>query len=556
MRNQDDATPLPDEVRTELARIVKSQLFENCATQSKLLEIAVENTLAGGSISEVDITPNGFNADSNKGRSNASLVRGKLRAYYETDGKNDPVKIVLLPGAGYRAKFTYLGSVEINDVFERAVFHQEDLSLEALEIADKHFDKASELDMPYQVDLQCQSGVNESGAGIDTKQYSDLCEAIRPHRDEGFFFEIEGDGVSIKFKNDPKICMARSETDMTFALLLNLMGVRLNLAKDRRNRSVSYAREAAFSDPSFRWFAYMMEGINALFLLKGSESENLMGMALAEDVEKVKANGWYYLYSALVGEIHEVFQFLHRRRKLNRFDTNTNLALGFLYYLHREYDDAARYCRDACNRNGEGNDLYKLLMSLIVMAWDTETSDKKPVLLTMTPFWIWPENAFTLVHSMKREPFDPYRYDDQACRRYYGSKKGDGNKKDDLSFIRVPGIVAFALSHIEGVEKAKAWWNESIYAPTLEISPLQMAIAHMAFGEFEKADASFQESMKEKDISLYLYEHHMPLFDSLIEATGTRYLIRSIEWQEERRKTRLAIERHRELWAKRGSKDD
>jgi TolB-like protein/tetratricopeptide (TPR) repeat protein len=109
--------PLPDEVMTQLGRILTSAEFAQSERLQKFMKFIVEETLAGrsGGLKEYTLALEVFGRDetfdpqtSSIVRVEASRLRGKLEKYNAIDGRNDPVQITLPPGS-YVPKFQTAG---------------------------------------------------------------------------------------------------------------------------------------------------------------------------------------------------------------------------------------------------------------------------------------------------------------------------------------------------------------------------------------------------------------------------------------------------------------
>src|SRR5438309_2033900 len=95
-------------VAAELEKVLSSQSFANSSQGSRLLRFVVERTLAGRAdeIKESVLGMEVFGRQSFDPRTDAiarveaSRLRQKLAKYYESEGKQDPVRIIL-PKGGY-----------------------------------------------------------------------------------------------------------------------------------------------------------------------------------------------------------------------------------------------------------------------------------------------------------------------------------------------------------------------------------------------------------------------------------------------------------------------
>jgi len=103
-----DAGVHPEAVQAQVARILGSRLFASSAALSDLLRFTVEKTLGGeaGQLKEYRIgtavfrRPQSFDpADDSIVRVQARKLRKRLELYYATEGRQDPVRIVYVPGS-------------------------------------------------------------------------------------------------------------------------------------------------------------------------------------------------------------------------------------------------------------------------------------------------------------------------------------------------------------------------------------------------------------------------------------------------------------------------
>ena len=101
--------PIPEEeIRDQLSRILESSLFIQSERLGRFLRFTVETTLAGeaGSVKEYLIgtevyerKPSYHPGEDSIVRSEARRLRRKVKEYYESDGKDDPVLISYRPGS-------------------------------------------------------------------------------------------------------------------------------------------------------------------------------------------------------------------------------------------------------------------------------------------------------------------------------------------------------------------------------------------------------------------------------------------------------------------------
>jgi len=114
------AGPAPEQARAQLRRILASPLFSTARRLSQFLEFVVSRSIEGqaAEIKESLIGVEVYGreptydpkADSIV-RAEASRLRAKLREYYETEGRNDPIRIEL-PKGSYTPAFVTNAAVE------------------------------------------------------------------------------------------------------------------------------------------------------------------------------------------------------------------------------------------------------------------------------------------------------------------------------------------------------------------------------------------------------------------------------------------------------------
>jgi TolB-like protein len=101
-------TALAPAIRQQLARIVQSSMFAQSERMSRFLRFIVEHAIEGNQAylkeyvigSEVyDRRPPYHPSQDSIVRTEARRLRGKLKEYYEVEGRNDPVYICLRPGS-------------------------------------------------------------------------------------------------------------------------------------------------------------------------------------------------------------------------------------------------------------------------------------------------------------------------------------------------------------------------------------------------------------------------------------------------------------------------
>src|SRR5277367_5341065 len=126
------------EVRTELDRLLRSALFLQSDRLARFLRFAIENVLAGNTEllkeyvigTEVyDRKPPYHPSQDSIVRTEARRLRAKLKEYYESEGKQNPVFVYFRPG-------TYVPLFRRNETaFEAAPSHVNNLLAEGAGVA-------------------------------------------------------------------------------------------------------------------------------------------------------------------------------------------------------------------------------------------------------------------------------------------------------------------------------------------------------------------------------------------------------------------------------------
>ena len=115
MRPWETSQPTADAIRRQVDLILDTPIFYSARRSSAFLRYAVEKALAGTTIKEYEIAVDvmGRAADYDPAvdatvRVEAGRLRSRLRDYYESAGKSDPV-LIEIPKGGYSAVFTWRG---------------------------------------------------------------------------------------------------------------------------------------------------------------------------------------------------------------------------------------------------------------------------------------------------------------------------------------------------------------------------------------------------------------------------------------------------------------
>jgi Tfp pilus assembly protein PilF len=161
MPTHDQANPVKQEVEHQLDRMLGSDLFRARPQQAKVFEFIVRAALAGREIDEKDIRAEFFRTppykpESTVARTTVNFIRRELlAAYYESDGKNDPVIIGLPafretaqrcgrikppPGKAYKPAFAYNPRNPVDKHYRTGLFHLDQRSLNGDGFAKFRFD--------------------------------------------------------------------------------------------------------------------------------------------------------------------------------------------------------------------------------------------------------------------------------------------------------------------------------------------------------------------------------------------------------------------------------
>lgn len=457
-------TPTEAEIRDQLRRILESPQFRNAQTQSEVLTIVVEKALTGETIAEVDLTPGRFQAESTKGRANASLVRSKLAAYYRAGGMDDVVSIELPPGASYKPEFTLNGKSEAVRYFMKGMAHRGDFSLRSL---------------------------------IHAK-----------------------DAFAIALRFSPGHAFALAALIET-RLLLSVAAALLSVIHHRRFRYVLDATGEDIGElreqfPERTWQADLFAGVGALLCANWPDAQGFIDSAFRANPEEAGASLWYAMYLTFLGRYPEAEAILKAHLESDPFDALINLAAAAFYYFSGEYLVALEHNRRAYRPDGDGSDACHLLFGLLQLALRHPDKALISFAKISTEDWLVETKANTRPHDM---------------------------------LDRSPGLKVLATSHLYGKTRARKLLKELAYpaeaqglslkppllpfldehvaTPPPQWRPIQLAFAHMAIGEAEKAVASLQ-SAYEEDGSALVWAAMLPVFDSLRESEGLRELYRRI----------------------------
>jgi hypothetical protein len=100
----------PNEIRKFLVCVLRSKEFYQSRQRKEFLTFLVESALTNRLITEKDIAVNvfgisGYQPEDTRVRTVANHVRSRLHKYYGEEGRDDAVRIIVLPGKGYRVEF-------------------------------------------------------------------------------------------------------------------------------------------------------------------------------------------------------------------------------------------------------------------------------------------------------------------------------------------------------------------------------------------------------------------------------------------------------------------
>lgn len=151
MASEEEDIPKAPEIRKQVARMLRSQIFRESPSQAKVLKFVVTSALKRKEISRRHIDavlfPRGHHdPGTSVGRSTASNLRHTLIDYYAQDGANDLVRIDLPRGPGYKPRFSFQATSGSQLAYSRGVAL---LSQMLPEPAAHHFIKAIELEPAY-----------------------------------------------------------------------------------------------------------------------------------------------------------------------------------------------------------------------------------------------------------------------------------------------------------------------------------------------------------------------------------------------------------------------
>jgi TolB-like protein len=123
--------PSEPAIREQLSRMLQSPVFVRSVRLSRFLRFIVENVIDGGQnvlkeyvigLEVYDRGPSYNPSQDSIVRTEARRLRGKLKEYYETQGKNDPICICMSPGSYIpvlRYREVHMGSQSAPDINDR-----------------------------------------------------------------------------------------------------------------------------------------------------------------------------------------------------------------------------------------------------------------------------------------------------------------------------------------------------------------------------------------------------------------------------------------------------
>lgn len=287
MQDGGSGDPSGAEVLEQLKRILASQ-FRGAATQGRLLQFVVEKNLAGEAIQEVHIGDaifENYNPDSHKVRSNATIVRQKVETFYENEGKNDTVRIRLLPGPNYKIEARYNRTAYAMRVYERAVSYSQLGTSRARYFA--------------------MSG------------FTEVIEAV-PHFIPAYIgrLEVKLEGFAMQ------------------SLLPN------QLTEDRSGEEVWQLAGALTERFPQCWFAYVVRGAMGLLYGEWRDAGIEFKKAKELDPHAISVSSWYGAYLVAIGRVDEGLIVAEAGARSRPTDIPSHLAYAFLLYATRKFEKA------------------------------------------------------------------------------------------------------------------------------------------------------------------------------------------------------------------------
>lgn len=279
--------PVPSdrEVLKQLERIVASSKFKGSATQAHLLRFVVEQGLAKNPIKEIYIGYaifENYNPDSNKVRSNASIVRQKLDEYYEDEGKNEPIRINLPPGANYKPDYTYHWSAEALRLYERA--------------------------------LSCQA-IGTSDALLSAKR---------------LFIKVLG-----LIDDFIPACVGLMATSLELEIVMYLLP-RIGFTDDTTDETWARVDWLKQRDPRC-WFLCIFVGVDQLMKGYWKQAGEHFAEAMSIDPKRTLTSSWYATYLVAIGRSDDGLNIASAAARAAPANSGTALVHAFLLYLTRDY---------------------------------------------------------------------------------------------------------------------------------------------------------------------------------------------------------------------------
>jgi tetratricopeptide (TPR) repeat protein len=459
-------TPTAQEVRDQLRRILESDRFRKAPIQSEVLTIVVERALAGEPINETDLTPGRFDADSTKGRANASLVRDKLAQYYSGEGKDDVISVLFPPGASYKPEFTLNGNSEAVRYFMKGMMHRGDFSLRSLMLAGDAFAIANR---------QSRAHAFALAALIETRLLISIALSL------------------LSVIHHPE-----------FRYVLGATADEINTLRT--------------NFPERSWQADLFAGVAALLRADWPGTQRLFDSAMRGNPNEVGASRWYAMYLAFFGRYPEAELIIKAHLEANPLEPLINLAAAAFYYFNGEHLLALEHNRRAYRPDGEGSDACHLLFGLLQLAAHHPDKALMSFSKISTEDWIaQPGPSHRVPITLDRFPglkilATGLQNGKQRTRRL---QKELAYPSDEDGVDLKPPPLPFLEAHVA--------------VPPREWRPMQQAFALMAIGETVKAVSRMRSAYEEDGTSL-AWSAMLPVFDMLRESEPFKELYRDIAY--------------------------
>lgn len=317
MRNDGGGAPSAAEVAEQLARMLSVPRFLSTRVQSKILRFVALRSLAGQEISEPELAEAVFGVydpETHKVRQNTSLLRARIAEYYANEGKDDLVRLGLLPGAGYRLAVSYNTEARVVRLFQKGLLHQKDFSRESLQASDNCFQEAWDLN--------------------------------------------PGNGA---------VLSAHADTRLLQRMEVAMLGMPYEEQSEHRGfleSSVVHLKESLSPES---WYAEIVNGAHSLFDCDWNEAAESFESALRTNPAETERSLWYALFLVWRSDFPKARGILENRLNVTPLDMGVNLACAALYYLIGDYDEALICALNAYRPDGKGPEACLLVHSLVLL---------------------------------------------------------------------------------------------------------------------------------------------------------------------------------------------